>query len=163
MIFVVKVKEGALPTMVCVPGVSGSTCATQPCPTDRPVVPAGRSKMLPAGRTMFIGGVSTSFTGTEWPSTATEGAVCASLCSAQARNSASVVPFPSNVLHSTEVAVTKILVPAFMVHDGPPLPRHRDGPGAGHIVQAQDTCGDIADIACPTTGRGEWSIALYLF
>jgi hypothetical protein len=29
-----------------------------------------------------------------------------------------VVPFPSNVLHSTEDAATKILVPGFTVHDG---------------------------------------------
>src|SRR5262249_2136266 len=65
MIFVVK--EGALPAMVCVPGVSGSRSATQPCPTDRPVVPPFRPKMLPAGRTMFIGRVSTSFIGTGWP------------------------------------------------------------------------------------------------
>src|SRR5215831_8146125 len=119
MIFVVK--GGALPAMVCVPGVSGSKCAIQPCPTDRPVVPAGRPKMLSAGRTMFIGGVSASFTGTLWPSTVTEGAVCASFCSAQARNSASVVPFPSSVLHSSEDAATKILVPGFTVHDGTPL------------------------------------------
>src|SRR5262249_59141264 len=119
MIFVVK--EGALPAMVCVPGVSGSRCATQPCPTDRPVVPASRPKMLSAGRTMFIGRVSTSFTGTGWPSTVTEGAVGTSLCSAQARSSATVAPFPSNVLHSNEDAATKILVPGFTVHEGTPL------------------------------------------
>src|SRR5215831_17455044 len=121
MSFVVKVNEGPVPAMVCLPGVSGSTCATHPCPTDRPVVPAGRPKMLSAGRTMFIRGVSTSFTGTDWPSTVTEGAVCASLSSAQARNSASVVPFPSSVLHSTEDAATRILVPGLTVHDGTPL------------------------------------------
>src|SRR5215831_12429686 len=119
MIFVVK--EGEPPTMVCVPGVSGFRCATQPCPTDRPVVPVGLPKMLSAGRVMFISRVSTSFTGTDWPSTVTGGALCTSICSAQARNSASVVPFPSNVLHSTEADTTKILVPGFTVHDEMPL------------------------------------------
>src|SRR6185437_7981936 len=121
MIAVVKVAL-PLPTMVCVPGVSGVKCTTQPCPTDRPVVPAGRPKRLSAGRTMFISRVSTSFTGTEWPSTVTDGAVCTSACSAQARNSASVVRFgSSNVLHSFEDATTRILVPGFTVHDGTPL------------------------------------------
>ena len=67
---------------------------------------------------MFISRVSTSVTGTEWPSTVTEGAVVTSFCFAQARNSFSVVPFPSNVLHSNECAATKILVPGFTVHDG---------------------------------------------
>src|SRR6516225_3629401 len=118
MSLVVKVKVGPVPVMICVPGVSGSTCATQPCPTDRPVVPAGRLKMLSAGKTICISGVSTSLTGTDWPSTVTEGAVCASACSAQARNSASVVPFPSIVLHSTEDAATRILVPGLTVHEG---------------------------------------------
>src|SRR5260370_30643509 len=115
------VKEGALPAIVCVPGVSGSKCATEPCTADSRVVPAGRPKMLSGGRTMFIGRVSTSFTDTDWPSTVTEGAVCTSLCSAQARNSASVVPFPSKVLHSNEEAATKILVPGLTVHEGTPL------------------------------------------
>jgi hypothetical protein len=32
-----------------------------------------------------------------------------------------VVPFPSSVLHSTENAVTKILVPGFTVHESTPL------------------------------------------
>src|SRR6266487_3527828 len=113
MIFVVK--EG--PTMVCAPGVSESKSVTQPCPTDRPVVPAGRSKMLSAGRTMFISPVSASVTGTEWPSTVTEGAVFRSDLRAQVRNWPSVVPFPSNVLHSNEDAATKIFVPDFTVHD----------------------------------------------
>src|SRR4029077_9212424 len=65
--------------------------------------------------------VSASVTGTGRPSTVTVGAVCASFCSAQACSSASVVPFPSNVLHSNEDAATKILVPGFTVHDGTPL------------------------------------------
>src|SRR4051812_5298766 len=115
------VKEGVPPTMVCVPGVSGCKCATQPCPTDRPVVPAGWPKTLSAGRTMLISRVSTSFTGTDWPSTVTEGAIFTSACLAQVRNSASVVPFPSNVLHSNEDAATKILVPGVTVHDSTPL------------------------------------------
>jgi hypothetical protein len=70
---------------------------------------------------MFSSRVSLSVTGTGWPSTVTDGAVCTSLCSAQARNSASVVPFPSSVLHSTEDAATKILVPGFTVHESMPL------------------------------------------
>src|SRR5262249_29429286 len=118
MIFVVK--EGALPAMVCVPGVSGSRCATQPCPTDRPVVPASRPKMLSAGRTMFIGRVSTSFTGRGWPWRVTEAAVGTSLRPAEARGAATVAPFPSNVLPSTEDAATKILVPGFTGHGGTP-------------------------------------------
>src|SRR5690348_2685118 len=121
MIFVVKVAL-PLPTMVCAPGVSGFRCATQPCPTDRPVVPAGRLKRLPAGRTMFISDVSTSITGTEWPSTVTDGAVLTSIRSAQARNAASVVNCgSSNVLHSFEDATTRILVSDFTVHRGTPL------------------------------------------
>jgi hypothetical protein len=52
VIVVVKVAD-PLPTMVCVPGVSGFKSATQPCPKDRPVDPAGRPKRLSAGRTMF--------------------------------------------------------------------------------------------------------------
>ena len=115
---------------VCVPGVSGFKSETQPCPKDRPVAPAGRPKMLSAGRTMFSSPVSASVTGTDRPSTVTEGAVCASLLTAQARSWASVdwrEVSPGNVLHSNEDAATKILVPGFTVHDGMPAgPERRD-------------------------------------
>src|SRR5690242_16173418 len=76
--------------------------------------------MLSAGRTRFSTGVSTPLTGMGRPSTVTDGALAASLCSAQARSSASVVPSPSNVLHSTEDATTKTLVPGLTVHDSTP-------------------------------------------
>src|SRR6478609_9622082 len=107
-------------TIVCVPGVSGCNSVTQPCATDRPVVHAGCPKMLSAGRVMFSSGVSTSATGTDLPSTVTLGACCTSPCSAHVRNAASVVPFPTNVLHSSEFAVTNILVPGLTVHDSTP-------------------------------------------
>src|ERR1700761_6712770 len=124
MIVVVKLAD-PLPTMVCVPGVSGFRSETQPCPKDRPVVPARWPKRLSAGRTMFSSPVSASVTGTDRPSTVTEGADFASLLTAQARNWASVRPAglvsPGNVLHSNEDAATKILVPGFTVHDVAPL------------------------------------------
>ena len=80
--------------------------------------------MLSAGRVMFSRGVSASVTGTDGtdlPSTVTLGAADTSPWRAHARNSASVVPFPSNVLHSTEFAATNIWVPGLTVHDAMPV------------------------------------------
>ena len=90
-------RDGGVPvtTIVCVPGVSGCHSATQPCPADRPCVPASWSKMLSAGRVIFSRGVSASVTGTDLSSTVTVGAVCTSFWRAHVRNAASVVPFPS--------------------------------------------------------------------
>ena len=115
-------------TIVCVPGVSGCKSVTQPCATDRPCVPGGRPKMLSAGRTMFSRGVSTSVTGTDLSSTVTVGATCASRAGTRPVIRRLSPPCPSNVLHSTEVAATNILVPGFTVHDATGRgPKRRNG------------------------------------
>jgi hypothetical protein len=77
--------------------------------------------MLSAGSTIFSRGVSASVTGTDLASTVTVGATCTSIWRAHVRNAASVSPFPSNVLHSTEDAVTNILVPGLTVQDSTPV------------------------------------------
>src|SRR6478735_5053233 len=98
------VTGGSAPVLiaiVCVPGVSGRRGATQPWPTDSPVVPAGSAKRLSLGRVIGRRGVSASVTCTGSPSRVTMDLV-GLFTRAQARSSASVLPFPSNVLHSYE-------------------------------------------------------------
>ena len=86
-------------------------------------------------------GVSTWVTGTDLRSTSTVGTPnCWSWTFnafwAHSRNSCSVVPFSSNVLHSTAEAATNILVPGFTVHShvetGGPKRRNR----AAEVVAA---------------------------
>src|SRR5687768_13150012 len=73
--------------------------------------------MLSAGRTRFSSGVCASLNVTDLPSTVRVGACCASPSLAHVRNSSSVVPLPSNELHSTDDPTTNILVPAFTSHE----------------------------------------------
>ena len=108
-------------TIVCVPGVSGCRSVTQPCATDRPVVPARQPENVVRGQDdvqqgcLHLGhrhGLAVDGDGGRYLHVA--------LSRAHVRNSSSVVPFPSNVLHSTEAAATNILVPGFTVHDSTP-------------------------------------------
>jgi hypothetical protein len=92
-----------------------------PWATDRPSIPAGAPNRLSAGSTISSSAVSASRTRTARPSTLTCGADGRSPARAHVRSSASVVPLPSNVLHSTEFAATKIRVPGFTVHDDTPV------------------------------------------
>src|SRR4029453_17248122 len=70
--------------------------------------------------------VSTSVTGTGRPSTVIVWVVTVwSAASAQLRSSASVVPLPSQVLHSVDQATAKILVPGSVVHG--PVPSGPNG------------------------------------
>src|SRR5262245_54032258 len=126
-IVVVTENAPALITTVCVPGGGGLTCVTQPWATDVPVDPAGSPKMLSAGSVRFISAVSTPATVSGLPSKVIDGAVCRSLERAQARSSASVVPLPSKVLHSTLDPVMKSGVPAPVVHDARPGPTGPNG------------------------------------
>jgi hypothetical protein len=67
--------------------------------------------MLSLGKWMLRNPVSTSVTGTGWPSTLTVASVIpASEARGHARSSALVVPLPSKVLHSVVHAATKIFV-----------------------------------------------------
>ena len=94
---------------------------------------------------MFSRGVSASVTGTDLPSTVTVGATLHVL----PRGHTSVIALlstrrphsPSNVLHSTEDAVTNILVPGFTVHDSTP-------PGANGATGAAEVDARI----CGTAG-----------
>src|SRR5262249_22097632 len=92
------------------------TWATQPWATDRPD-PAGTPRKLSAGIVRWISDVSTSSTVSALPSKVIDGAVWRSKARAHARSSASVVPLPSKVLHSTLDPVMKRGVPVPAVQD----------------------------------------------
>ena len=83
--------------------------------------PRGQSENVVRRQDDVQQGVSTPVAGTDLPSTFAVDTAGRSAARAHARNSASVVPLPSNVLHSAELAATNILVPGLTVHDAMPL------------------------------------------
>src|SRR5204863_1372934 len=109
-----------------------------------------------SGRTMCSSGVSASVTATDLPSMAIEGAACRSAWRAQFRSWASVVPFPSNVLHSNEDAVTKILVPGFTVHDLTPL-----GPNGATVPPRLRHANAAPPLPNGFCGLGVWSTIVH--
>ena len=106
--------------IVWVPGVSGCRSATQPCATER----ALRSSRLPedvVGRQDDVQQGCLNLR--DRHGRAVDGNRGSDLrvgSRAHVRSWASVVPLPSNVLHSTDCAVTNTFVPGFTVHDSTP-------------------------------------------